>query len=164
MRKSTAFYWIDLLTPFTQKDIDGNHPCHLPLFLLPPPQIKTSTAHTLTYFSFTALFDQEKDFGTKGRTLVGGLANSSNIQCVAPIKMVAKACRNFLAKHWDLFQGYFSPHVQQLYVTNRVRHKPHHPTREEFKSRTRDHARMVKKEKRKKKKAQLQAKEGTSRF
>jgi len=81
--------------------------------------------------------------------------------------MVAKACRNFLAKHWDLFQGYFSPHVQQLYATNRMRHKPHHPTREEFKSRTRDHARMVKKEKRRNEKAQLKAKrakEGKSRF
>jgi len=35
-RKLPAFYWIDLLTPFAQKDIDGNHPYQLP----PPPLTK----------------------------------------------------------------------------------------------------------------------------
>jgi len=107
----------------------------------------------------SALLDEERQYDTKACTLIGGLSESSEQQCIVRVKMVAKACRNFLTNHFHLFQNYFSPHVQQLFLTNRVQHKSH-PTLDESKRKKRMKAREKRIAKNKKAKAERPKRSG----
>ena len=109
-RAKDALRFLDLGRPFEQKDSEGK-----------PPLMNIAPGTQCLPYLPTALWEAEQKYSSKARTILGGIL--AGYQCVVPIKIVAKACHRFLAHHWNLFQGYFSPHVQHLYNTNWVRHK-----------------------------------------